>query len=194
MLVPLPRHLLCRGKSVVCEREPVFYIHAGCLPAAGPGAAAGWVRDPRGLCTSREGALRWGEDKNKERSHLPLGNLALVHRGCSVLWVLPPSPHYNKLCQGQLKHPCLRAVHVLKRDRGTLVSTRKNLKSPASIKHTKGASPVFWQLEVFSFPVFLWKISSPTVCPPCGDRVTVPCCGWACFSPALLAMLSQRSG
>lgn len=83
---------------MVCDREPVFYIRAGCLPTAGPGAAVGWAREPRGLCVSREGAPRWGEDKNKERSHLPLGNVALVCRGCYVLWILPPSWHYNKLC------------------------------------------------------------------------------------------------
>lgn len=62
---------LARG-SQRCVKEPVLYIRV----PAGPGAAAGWVREPRGLCTSQEGALRWGEDENKERSHLPLGKLA----------------------------------------------------------------------------------------------------------------------
>lgn len=140
--VPVPR-LLHRGKSAVCEREPVFYIRAGCFPTTGPGAAAGWVREPRGLCASREGAPRWGEDKNKERSHLPLGNLALVCRSCSILWVLPPSLPYNQLCQGQLKRPYSRVVPMQERGRGMLVSTWKDLKSPAGPKQAKEASPIF---------------------------------------------------
>lgn len=148
--VPLPRCLLCGGKSVVCEREPVFYIRTGCLLAAGPGAAAGWAQEPRGLCASREGAPRWGEDKNKERSHLPSGNLAPVHRGCSVLQILPPSPCYKNLCQGQLKHLCSRAVPVQERGRGMLASIWEDLKSPVSIKHAKEASPIFWQHRVLS--------------------------------------------
>lgn len=84
----------------------MFYIRAGSLLAAGPGAAAGWLREPPGLCVSREGAPRWGKDKNNEREHLPLGNVALVCRVCSSLGIPTPSWHYKKLCQGQLKHLC----------------------------------------------------------------------------------------
>lgn len=169
-------------------KAPVFYIRAGCFPATGPGAAAGWVREPRGLCASREGAPRWGEDKNKERSHLPLGNLALVCRGCSILRVLPPSLPYNQPCQGQLRRPYPRVVPMQERGGGTLVSTWKDLKSPAGPKQAKEASPMFWQHGVFSFPVLRWKRSRPTVCPPCSDGVTVLCCSWACLAPALLAV------
>lgn len=75
-----------------------------------------------------------------------------------------------------------------------MVSTWKNLKSPASTKHATEASPVFWQDVVFSFPVSPWKLSRPTLCPSCGDRVMLPCCDQSCLAPTLLPVSSQRSG
>lgn len=74
---------LARG-SQRCVKEPVLYIRV----PAGPGAAAGWVQEPQGLCTSQEGALRWVEDENKDRSHLPLESWSLCV-GCCVL--CPPA-------------------------------------------------------------------------------------------------------
>lgn len=88
---------LARG-SQRCVKEPVLYIRV----PTGPGAAAGWVQEPRGFCTSQEGALRWGEDENKERSHLPLGKLVPV-RGL----LCPLSPCIlccGELCLEQLRH------------------------------------------------------------------------------------------
>lgn len=68
---PRPAASFAEGRQR-CVTRDVFYIRAGCVPTTGPGAAAGWVREPWGLYTSGERAPRWGEDKNKERSHLPL--------------------------------------------------------------------------------------------------------------------------
>lgn len=51
------------------------------------------AREPRGLCTSQEGALRWGEDENKDASPWETGPCCGAGAAVSsVLRILPLSP------------------------------------------------------------------------------------------------------
>lgn len=117
------------------------------LPTAGPGAAAGWAREPRGLCTSQEGALRWGEDENKARSCLPLGNRApAVVRG-----LLCPLSSASSHCHLRAAASCARGAEAPRSRAGGLSAGARQkhcgerwqcLKSPDCWTHRRG-SPRF---------------------------------------------------